>query len=131
MPITYSIDLALRRLFAVATGSLTYSELLAHLEKERDDNGLPLTEIIDATQATVVLSAAEVRMVVQRVRDLGRRNALGPMAIITGDDISFGIMRMMEMLIEDVCDVRPFRNRGKAEEWLDTIPMPRSPSQEE
>jgi hypothetical protein len=47
---------------------LTYSEIVAHLGKERDDDGLPFTEFIDATQATVALSAAKVRQVVDRLR---------------------------------------------------------------
>ena len=47
---------------------LTYSEIVAHLGKKRDDDGLPFAEFIDATQATVALSAAEVRQVVDRLR---------------------------------------------------------------
>jgi hypothetical protein len=50
-----------RLLFAEAKGSVTYSEVVAHLGKERDDSGLPFTEIIDATEARSALSAAEVR----------------------------------------------------------------------
>jgi hypothetical protein len=130
MPITYTLDRVRRRLFAVARGSITYSEIVAHLEKERDDNGLPFAEIIEATQAYVALSAAEVRRVVDLLRDLGRHNALGPTAVITGNDFSYGIMRMLGILVEDVCAVRPFRDRGEAEEWLDAIPMPRPPAQE-
>jgi hypothetical protein len=39
------------------------------------------------------------------------------------------MMRMLEILVEDVCDVRPFRDLGKAKEWLNIIPMPRPPAQ--
>jgi hypothetical protein len=129
MPIDYSIDRARRWLFAVANGSVTYSEVVAHLGKERDDNGLPFTELIDATEARAALSAAEVRQIVDLLRDLGHRNALGPTAVVTGDDMSYGVMRMLGILVEDVCDIRPFKDRSKAEEWLSTIPMPRSPAQ--
>lgn len=130
MPITYLIDRTRRRLSAVAKGSVTYSEVIAHLGKERDDSGLPLHELIDATQATAVFSPSEVRQIVDRLRDLGRSNALGPTAVVTGNDVSYGIMRMLEILVEDVCDVRPFRDRREAEEWLNTIPMPRPPAKE-
>jgi hypothetical protein len=129
MPIAYSIDHARRRLFTVAKGSVTYPEVVAHLEKERDDNFLSLIEFIDATHATAAFSAAEVRQVVNLLRDLGHHNALGPTAVITGNDISYGMMRMLEMLVEDVCDVRPFRDRDAAEKWLNAIPMPRPPAQ--
>jgi hypothetical protein len=128
MPIAYTVDRARQRLFTVAQGSVTYPEVVAHLDKERDDNCLPLTELIDATQATAVLSAAEVRLIVDRLRNLGRDNALGQTAVVTGDDISYGMMRMLEILVQDVCNVRPFRDRGKAEEWLNAIPMRRPPA---
>jgi hypothetical protein len=130
MPITYSIDSARRRLFAVAEGSVTYGEIMAHLGKERDDEGLPLPELIEAREATVVLTAAEVRQVVERLRALGGESALGPTAVVTDDDVSYGIMRMLEVLVEDVCDIRPFRDRDEAEEWLNATRMPRPPTQE-
>ena len=130
MPITYLIDRARRRLIAVAESSVTYSEIVAHLEKERNDNGLPLPELIEATLATTVLSTVEVRQIVDRLRELGNRNALGPTAVVVGNELSYGLVRMLEILVEDVCDIRPFRNRGEAEEWLDAIPMPRPPTHE-
>ena len=99
MPIAYSIDRARRRLSAVARSIVTYPEVMAHLGKERDDNGLPLHELIDATQATVAFSPSEVRQIVERLRYLGRSSALGPTAVITGNDVSYGIMRMLEMQV--------------------------------
>ena len=129
MPITYSIDRARRRLSTVAVDSVTCSEVMAHLDKERVDNGLPLTELVVATRAKVAFSPVDVRHIIERLRVLGRHHALGPTAIVTDDDLSYGMMRMLEMLVEDVCDVRPFRNVGEAEAWLNTISMPRPPTQ--
>jgi len=129
MPISYSIDRAHRRLFTVAEGPVTFSDIMVHLEKERNDNGLPFMELIDATRATAAFNAADVRRIVDQLRNLGRNNALGPTAILTGDEVSYGMMRMLEMMVADVCDVRPFRSRSKAEEWLNAIPVPRSPAQ--
>ena len=126
MPITYDIDQAQRRLGVLATGAVTYSDVLAHLEMERLDDGLPFHELIEATNAIAVLSTEEVRGVVERLRELGRVHALGPTAVVVGNDVSYGILRMLEMLVEDVCDVRPFRNRAEAEAWLETI-QPRPP----
>ncbi len=56
MPITYDIDKGRRRLVAVATGAVTYPDVLAHLDMERLDGGLLLHELIDATNATVDLA---------------------------------------------------------------------------
>ena len=120
MPITYSIDREKRRLTAVATGAVKYPEVLRHLELERLDGGLPLLELIDGTNATAALSSAEVRAIVERLRALGRSEALGPTAIVVNDNASYGMMRMLEILVEDVAEVRPFRDRAEAEAWLRT-----------
>lgn len=129
MPITYAIDRTRRRLTAVATGVVTYPEVLAHLEMERLEEGLPLHEVIDGTRATAALSAADVRAIVERLRRLGRLHALGPTAVVVGDDVSYGTLRMLQILVEDVCDICPFRDRAEAEAWLETIPRAR-PSKE-
>ena len=131
VPITYSIDRARRRILAVVEGSVTCAEIMDHLERERDDGGLPLPELGDATRATVALSPEEVGRVVSRLRELGRDHALGATAVVVGDDLSFGVLRMLEALVADVCDVRPFRGRGEAERWVDSNPFPRPPSQRE
>ncbi len=129
MAITYEIDKARRRLAAVATGAVPYPDVLAHLEMERLDDGLPFHELIDATNATAELNTGPVRAIVDRRRVLGRAHALGPTAVIVGDDLSYGILRMLETLVEDVCDIRPFRDHAEAEAWLETIPLPRSPKE--
>lgn len=118
MPIAYSVDRERRWLFAVADGEVGFPEIATHLRKERDDGGLPFPELIDATRATVALSGAEVRRVVDLLRDLGHQSALGPTAVVVGGDVSYGVMRMLEILVEDVCIVRPFLSRLEAEEWL-------------
>jgi len=129
MPITYAIDRSQKRLVTTALGNVTYPEIVAHLEMERDDGGLPLSEFIDASLANLNISALEVRLIVDQLQSLGRRNALGPTAILVGNDVSYGIVRMLEILVEGVSDIRPFRRRAEAEEWLKAIPMPRPPTQ--
>ena len=53
-------------------------------------------------------------MVVDRLRHLGKHHALGATAVVVVADLSYGVIRMLEALLEDICDVRPFRNLGKA-----------------
>ena len=118
MPITYTIDPARRWLITVASGWLSYAETAHHLELERDDGGLPLAELADATQALVNFSQPEVRKIVELLRQLGQHNALGPTAVVVANDVSYGVVRMIGILVEDVCAVLPFRARAKAEEWL-------------
>jgi len=130
MPITYAIDRSRRRLVTSAQGDVTYSEIMAHLDMERDDGGLPLSEFIDASPATINISAREVRLIVDRLHSLGRLSALGPTAILVGNEVSYGMMRMLEILVGDVTDIRPFRDRDEAEDWLDAASKQRPPGQE-
>lgn len=102
-----------------AEGAITYSEVLAHLDEERRDDGLSFNELIDAIQATVVFGTAEVRLIIDRLRELGSRDILGPTAVVVGNDVSFGMLRMLGVLVNDVCDIQPFRNLADAERWLD------------
>jgi hypothetical protein len=110
------------------TGTIVLKRPEKDGDSPRDRDGLPLPEFVDATNATINLTVEEVRGVVERVRDLGRHNALGPTAVLVGNDVSFGIVRMGEALVGDVADVRPFRDRAAAEEWLGAVRRPRSPS---
>jgi hypothetical protein len=57
--------------------------------------------------------------------------ALGPTAIIVVSDFAYGMMRMLEILVEDVCDIRPFRDRGEAEKWINSFTNPRPPTREQ
>lgn len=122
MPITHAIDHAHRRMYTRATGAVTYPEVVAHLAAERDGGGLPYRELIDLTEGELALDAAEVRRLVEDLRRLGRGRALGPTAVIVASEFTFGMLRMLEALVEDVCAVRPFRDRAEAERWLESMP---------
>jgi hypothetical protein len=126
--ITFSIDSARQRLHTWVEGRVTYHEILDHLEMEREAEGLPLAELIDATRASMVLSQAEVGLLVEHMRELGRRHALGPAAMVVGDELAYGLMRMLDIQLEGICEFQPFRSRAEAEAWLDALPAPRPPT---
>jgi len=118
MPITHAIDHAHHRMNTLATGTVTYPEVVAHLTAERDGDALDYRELIDLTHGELAFSAAEVRRLVDDLRRLGRGRALGPTAVVVGSEFTYGMLRMLEALVEDVCAVRPFRDRDEAERWL-------------
>ncbi|HVK11430.1 MAG TPA: hypothetical protein VM597_21855 [Gemmataceae bacterium] len=97
---------------------MTHAEIVAHLDRERADGVLGLPEFVDATRATAVFSADEVRRLLERLRTLRRNGEIGPAAVLVADDLSYGMLRMLEILTDGVCDVRPFRDRAAAESWL-------------
>lgn len=107
---------------ALAFGPIDYAEVEKHLLEERTVEGLAYKEFIDARDAELVfaLSPTEIRQIVRLVRSLSQQSKFGPTAILVSTDFAFGIMRAMEMLLEDVTDVRPFRHENLARSWLAT-----------
>jgi hypothetical protein len=119
MPITTTFDHQHRRVFALAEGLISLQEIRDHLEEERQEPGLAYAELIEARDAIPDFSPADVRVLVAWLRWLGERTHLGPTAVLVSNDFQFGMIRMIEILVEDVCLVRPFREKLSAEIWLD------------
>src|SRR5580704_854698 len=125
MPITIStIDHDRQQLDVVAFGPIHYIDVERHLVEERNVGGLAYKEFVDARDASLLfaLSPAEIRQIVSLVRSLCRQSKFGPTAVLVSSDFAFGIMRAMEMLLEDVAEVRPFREERVARSWLASKP---------
>ena len=125
MPVTLEVDHELHKATTVATGPITMADIRSHLEDETQRGGLGYRELIDGSKASVGFTTTDVRATVDILRKLGREGALGPAAVIVPDEVSYGMLRLLEILLEDVVAVRPFRERERhdAEEWLATAPI--------
>jgi hypothetical protein len=118
MPITATYDHSHRRVTARAEGAVTLEEIRDHLEEERQEPGLAYAELIDARLSVPAFSPADVRVLVALLRWLGEKTRLGPTAVVVVDEFQFGMVRMVEILVEDVCQIKPFYNEVDAEAWL-------------
>ena len=118
MPITHTVDHTVHAMTAIADGPITLQDVRRHLEEERREAGLSYAELIDARGAIPSVSPADVRSLVGLLRDLASTQPLGPTAVIVSTDYAYGVMRMLSMLVEDICAVRPFRSIQEAERWL-------------
>lgn len=116
--IAYSVDTKQRLVTAVAEGVVSAEDVRRHLSREEQDSALRFRELIDARRAWVDLSPAQVREIVDLLRSLSLQHYLGPTAVVVSSPIAFGVMRMLENLVEDVCVVRPFRDFEQAESWV-------------
>ena len=126
MPITATYDHEHRRVVAAAVGRITLDDIRSHLEEERQEPALAYTEVIDARGAIPDFPPADVRVLVAWVRWLAERTRLGPTAVIVDSDFAFGMTRMIEVLVEDVALVKPFRDKLEAELWLNHVgPRPK------
>jgi hypothetical protein len=93
-------------------------DIRKHLTQEHRDKGLPYRELIEASRATAEFSASDVRTTVELLREYGRKGVLGPTAIVVGNDLAYGMIRMLGILLEGICELQPFRTREEAEQWL-------------
>ena len=118
MPIVFTVDHQRREVHSIAIGPVTFESVRSHLMQERQWQGLSYPELIDARGAGIEFTPPEVREVVDLLRRLGTESRLGPTAVLVSSDAAFGIISMLEMLVEDVCEIKPFRDESEARAWL-------------
>ncbi len=123
MIVTIGADDAKGVLAVLAEGPVDFEEIRAHVLEERAHHALGHRELIDARRAMPAVTAADVRRVVTLVRDEAQRVALGPTAVVVSNDIAYGMLRMLEILVEDVAAIRPFRDYREAVKWLGSAPV--------
>ena len=122
MPIHYSIDPADGRMTTRADGVVTFHDINAHLDVEQRNRDLHRSELIDARGATTDLTAEQVRRLVRRAADMLRITDLGPTAIVTTNDVVYGMARMYSILAEGVgANAEAFRDMDSAKRWLNRM----------
>ena len=121
MPIVIrSIDYDRHELDAIALGSIHYKDVEKHLVEERIIGGISFKEFMDGREAKLAfaLTPSEIRQIFALVRNLCRECKFGPTAVLVSDEFALGIMRAMEVLLEDVAEIRAFRDERLARSWL-------------
>jgi len=111
-------DLKRHEVTTVAEGTVTLAEVRAYLLRHLKDSELPYRDLIDARRAVLRLSSAEVHEIVELLGSLSRNGPLPRIAIVVSTDVAYGMMRLLQILVEDVCVLRPFRDLAEAEHWL-------------
>lgn len=116
---SHTVNTELNEVTTIAEGTITLDEVRAHLHREKSDSALPYRELIDARNAVARLSCSELQQLVELLRSLARSRRLGPTAVVVSTDVAYGIVKMLQILVEDVCVVQPFRDLAAATLWLD------------
>ncbi|HXQ25944.1 MAG TPA: hypothetical protein VN822_06020 [Candidatus Acidoferrales bacterium] len=118
MPIISKVDHERHEIQAIAVGPVGYSDVEDHILQQRRSVSLSYREFLDGRGAGPRFSPAEVRQIVELLRNLSRESPLGRTAVLVSSDYAFGLMRMFEMLLEDVFEFRVFRDEREAHAWL-------------
>src|SRR5688572_16215072 len=123
MPVTYEIDSSRHLVRTLASGLVTYQDIERHVAEEEHDDAVGLAEVIDARGATTDLTSDQVRGLVARTDALVRKGRFGALAIVTDNDVAFGMARMYQLLCELSLAVRieVFRDLDPALAWLRAV----------
>src|SRR3984957_7505322 len=85
----------------IAEGTIRLQQEVARLPREESESARLCRELIDARPAIVKLSSSDVHEIVELLRSLARRRRLGRTAVVVSTDVAYGIMKMLQILVED------------------------------
>lgn len=121
MPIYYKIDETRQRIYSRCEGIVTYDDLRNHIEAE---SGLPtasFSEIFDCSDSTTNITSDEIRLLASQRKEVANRQKPAPVAVVAKNDKFFGMLRMYDILTQQIRPIRVFRNNQEAEKWLDEV----------
>lgn len=120
MPISFTYDPALKILFTTAQGLVTLSDIQNHLKQESEGYSTSYRELVDASLATTDLTADQGRELVLLLKDIAQKKPFGPTAVVTPNDLVFGMASMIAILseLQGGPQVGVFRTFDEGLKWL-------------
>jgi hypothetical protein len=120
MPIQFRYDQKLGILVTKAEGFISLAEIREHLRREAGEDELGYRELFDAREARTTLTSAEIRALVEEIRVRADGAPFGPTAVVTLNDVFFGMARMLEILaeIDGTAAFAVFRDVDEGLRWL-------------
>ncbi len=122
MPHSFEIDIERRIVLFRATGRFSSDELLGCLQEVIADPSFErdFDHLVDLREVTHFgATSSDMRKRTAADRELEPEIDSSRIAIVSADDVVFGMSRMYEQLMEDAPPVvRTFRSIGEAATWL-------------
>jgi hypothetical protein len=118
VPITFTVDHARREVHAVASGRVTFAEIEEYILEQRDAGIVAYRELFDGRAGEVEFAAADTPRIVELMRKLTNEGPIGAKAVVAPDGYTYGVARMIEMLAEEFCEIKIFRDEDEARNWL-------------
>jgi hypothetical protein len=113
--LTSRVDHSNNTLATEVTQLLSFPDFLGHWQKKAREGLLSYGEILDARAAVIAFTAEEIEIIVSMLNALAQASTIGPVAVVVGNNLSFGIIRILGARLEGVCRIEPFREIEKAE----------------
>jgi hypothetical protein len=120
--ITYAFDPPPNLIRTTVTGESTLAEILSHLRRVSLEPWFPSPALVDArTASAAALPNRDIRAIIDELRALGPRLDGAPIAVLVRSEVSYGLVRMLEILLEGEVTIRPFRHQDEAINWLSDV----------
>jgi hypothetical protein len=120
MPFTYETDRAQRLVRVVIRGTIHLQDLLEQIDAVGVGGLFTFRHLVDARESIFDLSTEDVRTINSKVTELKESFGSGRTALIAGDDVTFGMGRMNQIISKQTIETfNVFRDVSEAEAWLD------------
>ncbi len=119
MPVQWTISKPHQLVIAVARDELRLRDVEEYLDGVTVADALAYRKIFDTTNATMMLSDADMMALGARIRAYLKVSKLGPLAIVAVTERAYQQARLFEVLAEGERPVKIFRELHLAREWLD------------
>jgi len=126
MPITFTVDHARRLVIVIATGTVTRDTVVSYFDTQRRLEGLTYPRLVECRELDVRLTNDDWREVTAWLRTMVQGRTIGPAAVVVDSEQGRQLVRMIALLVSDICVIEPFADRVSAEEWLTELLAMRS-----
>jgi hypothetical protein len=111
------VDRDRQRLLTVCIGVIRAEDLAAHLEHLENCGVISYDHFTDLSEARFPSNTetGQLRWLAELIRT---KSPLGKTAYLVGDDLAFGLSRMLSAFVEPDHTIKVFRQRLAAFEWL-------------
>jgi hypothetical protein len=120
MPIRFTYNSKVKILFTTAEGVISFEEIQAHLNGEWSAHRIGSRELVDASAASTNVTSDEARKIVAILLRMAGQQKFGPTAIVTNDNVVFGMTSMVQILSElrGGPAIGAFRSLSEGLNWL-------------
>jgi hypothetical protein len=123
VPIRFTYNSKAKILFTTAEGLVSFEEIQAHLNGEWSAHLVGSRELVDASAASTNLTSDEVKKIVATLQHMASQREFGPTAVVTNDNVLFGMASMVGILseLQGGPAIGVFRSFSEGLNWLDAF----------
>lgn len=119
MSIRYEVDHDTQRVRVIANGDIRIEDMAALMSELADARCFAYSQLFDARDATLLLTAEETRRIVSLIGRLREEHGHARTAFVAASDVTFGMARMYATLAADSdSGFMVYRTLDEGNAWL-------------